>query len=105
MFLDSFKKLCDLVSGVMTIIKDKDIKNLSRWFGLVMPFVTGFSAFFDGLKQFPVAVQDKAIVTECAKYFDSKFVLPGKLEDVDDELAEISLRIAGVIVKLTTKTA
>ena len=104
MFLNAFKQICDLVAGVIAIFKDGALKDLSRWLGLVTPVLVNAKGIYDGCLEFPVAIQDQAIVSECAKYFDSKFVFPGKFEDVDEDLAEVlmkSVKIALAVFKPT----
>ena len=98
MFFDAFKKVIDFVSGIVAIFKDNAVKDFSRWIAVAMPLVTGFQSILAGIKEAPVALKDKAVIEECAKYFDSKFVFPGKLEDIDEDLAEVALKIVRIVM-------
>lgn len=105
MFLDAFKKICDFAAAVVAIAKDSAWLDFARWISALTPLLLNAGSIWSGLKDFSNAVQDKAVVEECAKYFDSKFDLPGKLEDVDDDLAEVLLKCVSIGLKLLNKSA
>jgi len=103
MFLNAFKLICNFISEVIAIVKEGALKDIGRWVTTLTPLFLNAKPIYDGCLEFFVAINDPAIVSECAKYFDESFELPGKLEEVDQDLAEVLMKSVKIVLAVIKK--